>query len=231
MTLAACGGAAAPAPAAPSEPEPKEDAAAVEAPTEEAAEPAAAATEESAPAEEAAPAEAGDGSFLERAMAGEFSGTEVSVSGPMVEEDAFKFEQSVLPFEEATGIDVKYEGSKEFEANISVRVDANDAPDVVDYPQPGLLGNFAREGKVVDVSTFMDMAALKNNYNQSWLDMATMDGPDGPMMAGVWHRVAGKSIIWYPKAQFEAAGYEVPQTWDELMELTQTIADDGDTAW
>ena len=231
MTLAACGGAAAPAPAAPSEPEPKEDAAAVEAPTEEAAEPAAAATEESAPAEEAAPAEAGDGSFLERAMAGEFSGTEVSVSGPMVEEDAFKFEQSVLPFEEATGIDVKYEGSKEFEANISVRVDANDAPDVVDYPQPGLLGNFAREGKVVDVSTFMDMAALKNNYNQSWLDMATMDGPDGPMMAGVWHRVAGKSIIWYPKAKFEEAGYKVPETWDELMALTQTIADDGDTAW
>ena len=30
---------------------------------------------------------------------------------------------------------------------------------------------------------------------------------------------------------FEAAGYEIPETWDELLELTQTIADDGDTAW
>ncbi|HRV95121.1 MAG TPA: ABC transporter substrate-binding protein [Anaerolineae bacterium] len=241
LTLAACGGAPTPAPAAPSESE--GDAAAVEEPAEEAAEaapaveePAEAATEESAAAdepaaEEAADAEAGAGSFLERAMAGEFAGTEVSVSGPMVGEDALKFDAAVAPFEEATGIDVKYEGSKEFEANISVRVDANDAPDVVDYPQPGLLGNFASEGKIVDVSTFMDMDALKDNYNQSWLDMATMDGPDGPIMAGVWHRVAGKSIIWYPKKQFDAAGYEVPQTWDELMELTQTIADDGDTAW
>ena len=35
-----------------------------------------------------------------------------------------------------------------------------------------------------------------------------MDSPDGPIMAGVWHRAAAKSIIWYPKAQFEAAGYD-----------------------
>lgn len=221
LTVAACGGAAAPAPS-------EADAEAGEAPAEEAAE---AGAEVEAPAEETTAGEEAADSFLERAMAGEFAGTEVAVSGPMVEEDALKFEQSVLPFEEASGIDVKYEGSKEFEANISVRVDANDAPDIVNYPQPGLLSNFAREGKIVDVSTFMDPDALQENYNESWLDMATMNGPDGPVMAGVWHRVNGKSIIWYPKAQFEAAGYEIPETWDELMKLTQTIADDGDTAW
>ena len=30
---------------------------------------------------------------------------------------------------------------------------------------------------------------------------------------------------------FVAAGYTVPQTWDELLALTQMIADDGDPAW
>jgi alpha-glucoside transport system substrate-binding protein len=49
--------------------------------------------------------------------------------------------------------------------------------------------------------------------------------------AGVWHRYNGKSLVYYPKDDFEAAGYEVPETWDELVALTQTIADDGDTAW
>ncbi len=58
-----------------------------------------------------------------------------------------------------------------------------------------------------------------------------MESPDGPIMAGVWHRVAPKSMVWYPKAQFDEAGYEVPQTWDEMMALTETIADDGDPAW
>ena len=58
-----------------------------------------------------------------------------------------------------------------------------------------------------------------------------MDGADGEIMAGVWRRFNGKSLVFYPKAAFEAAGYEVPTTWDELMALTQTIADDGDPAW
>jgi alpha-glucoside transport system substrate-binding protein len=53
----------------------------------------------------------------------------------------------------------------------------------------------------------------------------------GGQSAGVWHRYNAKSLVWYPKAKFEEAGYEVPKTWDELLALTQTIADDGDTAW
>ncbi len=180
--------------------------------------------------EAAMPALAAD-SFLGRAMAGEFTGKTVTVLGPMVEVEEEKFNRALAPFEEATGIDVQYNGTKEFEVQVSVRVDAGDAPDIIDFPQPGYLANIVRQGKVVDVSTFMDMDRLKANYNQAWLDMATMEGPDGPIMSGVWHRTAGKSMVWYPKAQFEAAGYEVPQTWDELMALTQQIADDGDTAW
>jgi hypothetical protein len=27
------------------------------------------------------------------------------------------------------------------------------------------------------------------------------------------------------EAQFEAAGYEIPETWEELLALTETIAD------
>jgi len=186
-----------------------------------------------APAEamdEEAAAPAGE-SFLERAKAGEFAGTSVSALGVMVDIEALKFDETVKPFEEATGIDVKYEGTKEFETQVNVMVDADNAPDVIDFPQPGFLANLVRDGKVVDVSTFLDEAKLKDNYIQSWLDMATMDGPDGPIMAGVWHRTAVKSLVWYPKKEFEAAGYEIPQTWDELMALNQMIADDGDTAW
>ena len=44
-------------------------------------------------------------------------------------------------------------------------------------------------------------------------------------------RANGKSTVWYPKAEFDAAGYAVPTTWDELMALTEQIASDGDTPW
>ncbi len=236
--VASCGGA--PATEAPKAEEPKAEApAATEVPAAEepaAEEPAAeapAATEEPAAEEPAAeePMAAGEGSYVDRALAGEFSGTVVTAAGPFTEEDVVKFENSIKEFEEKTGIDIQYEGSKEFEASISIRVDAGDPPDIADFPQPGLLANFVRDGKVIDVSTFLDMDKLQTNYNQGWLDMATMEGPDGPIMAGVWERVNGKSLVWYPKDDFEAAGYEIPETWDELLALTEQIAADGDTPW
>ncbi|MBO8171509.1 MAG: carbohydrate ABC transporter substrate-binding protein [Bacillaceae bacterium] len=171
------------------------------------------------------------GSYLERAYAGEFQGTKVSVFGPFADADEVKFEQSIKPFEEKTGIDIQYESSKEFEATISIRVEGGNAPDIADFPQPGLLESFVKTGKVIDVRTFLDEDYLKEQYNQSWLDMATMEGPDGDVMAGVWSRSNLKSLVWYPKNEFEAAGYEVPETWDELLALSEQIAADGDTPW
>jgi alpha-glucoside transport system substrate-binding protein len=50
-------------------------------------------------------------------------------------------------------------------------------------------------------------------------------------MAGVFNRYSAKSLVWYPKDDFEAAGYEVPQTWDELIALQDQIKADGDTPW
>jgi alpha-glucoside transport system substrate-binding protein len=40
-----------------------------------------------------------------------------------------------------------------------------------------------------------------------------------------------KGFIWYSPATFEANGWAIPQTWDELLALTQTIADSGQVPW
>jgi alpha-glucoside transport system substrate-binding protein len=190
--------------------------------------PASEAPASQAPAASEAPA---SGSFLDRALAGEFAGTTVTATGPFVDEDAVKFNATMKDFQDKTGITIAYEGSKEFEATISARVDANDAPDVVDFPQPGLLASFAKTGKVIDLTDKLDQEALAANYGQSWLDMAQMAGASGDIQAGVWERVNGKSFVWYPKAAFDAAGYKVPTTWDELTQLEDQIKSDGDTPW
>ena len=171
------------------------------------------------------------GTFLERALAGEFKGTTVTATGPFEDADAVKFDATMKEFEDKTGIDIQYEGTKEFETIISTRVDAGDPPDIADFPQPGLLANFVKAGKVKDLSTFLDREALKKTYNESWLDMAMMDSPNGKIMAGVWERVNGKSLVWYPKDDFDKAGYKIPLTWDELKALMDDIVADGDTPW
>ena len=190
------------------------------------------AEEAAAPAPEAKAASTElSGDYLADAFAGKFKGSTVRMSGPFTDNDAVKFNESMKSFTEKTGIKVEYEGSKEFEASISIRVNGGNPPDIVDFPQPGLLETFVKGGKVIDLNTVLDMGKVKSNYIQSWLDMATMKGPGGPIMAGIWGRVNGKSLVWYPKKAFDEAGYKVPQTWDELMKLMAQIKSDGDTPW
>ena len=171
------------------------------------------------------------GKELNDAFAGKFKGTVVTMTGPFTDNDAVKFDNSIKDFEDKTGIDIQYSGTKEFEATIAIRVEGGDAPDIVDFPQPGLLGSLVAKGYGIDLSKVISQDWLKQNYLQSWLDMSMMQGKDGPVMAGIWGRVNGKSLVWYPKKEFDAAGYKIPTTWDELMALTDQIAKDGDTAW
>jgi alpha-glucoside transport system substrate-binding protein len=172
------------------------------------------------------------GGELEKALTGAYKGKTVTVDGPFTAPDDQRFKESMQAFQDATGITVNYIGDKNFESRISIAVDAGNAPDIADFPQPGKAGNFAQKGKLTDPTKWISMDWLKQQYNQSWLDMAMVTGADGkPMTGGVWHRFNGKSLVWYPKAAFDAAGYKVPTTWDELMALSDQIVADGDTPW
>jgi len=172
------------------------------------------------------------GTELVDAFAGKYKGTKVSLFGPFSGEDEVKWNANIKPFEDATGIDVVYEGSKEFETTVPVRVQGGNAPDVADFPQPGLLATVAKTGKVLDAGKFINADWLHQNYNQGYLDTATVDNGSGSkILGGVFHRVNTKSLVWYPKKAWDAAGYKIPQTWDEMKALMDQIVADGDTPW
>ena len=169
---------------------------------------------------------------LADALAGKYAGTVVTAFGAFADADEVKFNENVRAFEELTGIDIQYESSKQFEATIATRVDAGNTPDIVDFPQPGLLGNFAGADELVDLGTYLSPEYMQGQYLQSWIDMGTKPGKDGqPYLAGIWERVNVKSLVWYPKKVFDEAGYQVPTTWDELLALQDMIVADGDTPW
>ncbi len=168
---------------------------------------------------------------LQDACASKLAGKSVTMEGPFTGDDEVKFNASVKDFEAWTGINIKYTGTKDFEATIRPAVDGGTAPDVVDFPQPGLLKDFARQGKVIDLNKVLNADWLKQNYLQSWLDMGTIAGKSGPIMGGIWARFNGKDLVWYPKKAFDAAGYKIPTTWDEMIALSKQIVKDGATPW
>ena len=47
----------------------------------------------------------------------------------------------------------------------------------------------------------------------------------------MFYRIDVKSLVWYNPITFDEAGYDVPETMEELKELTEEIVDDGGTPW
>ncbi len=156
-----------------------------------------------------------------------YAGKTVTIFGVAADEQARLFQKEFDAFQERTGIKVVYEGNKDFETLILVRVEGNNAPDIAQFAQPGLLADFVRKGNVVDLNTFMTRADLEKQFNPTFLDLATVDGK----MAGLWHNNDVKSLVWYPKKAFDAKGYKVPQTWDDLIKLSDQIVADGSAPW
>ena len=133
----------------------------------------------------------------------------------------------MAPFEQETGIDVVYEGTDAFATLLPVRVDSGNAPDIAMFPQPGLMADFAKEGLLIPIDKLMDSAELSEAYAQDWLDLSTIDDN----VYGVWYRASVKSLVWYSPSAFEAAGYQIPTTWDEMLALTDQIVADGGVPW
>ena len=150
----------------------------------------------------------------------------VTVFGAFVDEEQRRFEEAIKPFEERTGIDVVYEGSKDFETLISVRVEGGNPPDIAGLPQPGLMMNFASQGKLVPMWDSLE-ATIDKNYAPVWKDLGSYEGTP----FGVFHRVNAKSFVWYPKKAWARAGYEVPTTWGELVALMDKMVANGHTPW
>ncbi len=157
----------------------------------------------------------------------EFEGEVVRISGPERSPEEWNaLEAGMVPFEEETGAQVIYTGSADWESEINVQLAAGNPPDISSFPQPGKLADFAREGFVLPLRADV-LEATQGEWAQSHIDFGSVDGE----FYGVPVKTDLKSIVWHKPAVFEAAGYDYPETWDELKELTNTMIADGITPW
>jgi alpha-glucoside transport system substrate-binding protein len=159
----------------------------------------------------------------------DLSGTTVTIFGAFTDEsEVGAVNGSMAPFEEETGIDVVYEGASDFEILINARVEAGDPPDIACFPQPGLMNRFADQ--IVDVTSFLDREYLEGQYIPGMVDISEAYDGSGKVL-GVWMRILNKSLVWYSPTMFDDFGYEVPETWDELIALSDQIVEDGGVPW
>jgi alpha-glucoside transport system substrate-binding protein len=157
---------------------------------------------------------------------GENTGT-VNVLSAMEQAEASAVQSAVDDNLVNADYTVEIEGSADFEEQFPIRAEGGTL-DIALVPQPGTVKSQSEAGTIVSLEDLgLDVDALKATFGDYLMNLVEFNGEHW----GVPTNVNLKSMVWYPKDDFDAAGYTVPTTWDEMLALSDQIVSDGGTPW
>jgi alpha-glucoside transport system substrate-binding protein len=124
------------------------------------------------------------------------------------------------PFMDACGVEISAEATRD--AAVLDTKAKSTPPDILFWPSTAPMRLYTDKLKDFD-----SLGVDRNNYASYWADMGTLGGKwlAIPVKADI------KSIIWYSPVQFEAFGYTLPNTFDELNTLVEKMVSDGNVPW
>jgi alpha-glucoside transport system substrate-binding protein len=134
-------------------------------------------------------------------------------------------------FDDLINADADYEvevvPAGDFEQQFQIQAEGGTL-DVAAVPQPGAIPDLVDKGSIVSLEDLgFDIDELNSTLGESFVALGEYNGEH----YGLPTNINLKSMVWYPKAAFDAAGYEVPETWDDLLALSDQIVADGSAPW
>lgn len=125
-----------------------------------------------------------------------------------------------------TDYTVEIESSGNFEEQLPIRAEGGTL-DVAAVPQPGTVVEMAARGQIVSMEDLgFDIEELNATFGEAFMALGEYEGEH----YGLPTNINLKSMVWYPADDFAEAGYEVPETWDDLLALSDQIIADGNGA-
>jgi alpha-glucoside transport system substrate-binding protein len=138
------------------------------------------------------------------------------------------FQKVLTQFTKQTGIKTKYEAARDFLPVIRTRLAAGNPPMVAIIPRPGFVDELARDDALISLEDLgLDPDKINENYSSTWTDLATFDDT----AYGVVAKANSKSVIWYKPNSFQQNGFQIPKTWDDLLNVTKEYKAKGETPW
>ena len=128
-------------------------------------------------------------------------------------------------FKAATGIDVEMTGYTEIDtytAAVKIGIPTTQGPDVFTWWSNYKIADLAKEGLLEDLAPLYE--TVKGKYNQGILDSFSYDGVvyGAPVLVASW-------VMLYNIPVFEKYGLQEPKTWDEFMNVCETLKSNGVT--
>jgi alpha-glucoside transport system substrate-binding protein len=156
-----------------------------------------------------------------------YAGTSVSIQTQWIGGEGENFAAAFADFAAASGITIQVDSiGSSHETVLRTRIEGGQPPDLAMLAQPTAVLAYGAGGRLIDVATIMDADKLTSEH-EATVGLVS----DGDQIWGIPYKADVKSTVWYPIHYFEANGFEVPQTWDELIALSDAIVAAGTYPW
>src|SRR4051794_29047214 len=154
------------------------------------------------------------------------SGT-ITVMAVWTGEEQKSFQAVISGFKKiAPKVTVKYQAAgSDLPTVLGTAVQGGHPPDIAALPQPGLMADFAKRGKLKPI-TFAK-ANIAKYYAPVWAKLGTVNGK----LYGIVYKGANKSTVWYLPKAFSNAGIKPPATWQQLLTDAGTLRSSGTKAY
>jgi alpha-glucoside transport system substrate-binding protein len=147
----------------------------------------------------------------------------MSLDQPVVD----AIQEQVTKAAEEEGITVKVERVDAIDKLIKTSIASGDTPDIALLPQPGVVASVVELGAAFPLDDVLDTDQLESDMVAGALDAGVVDD----QLYALLTSMNVKSLLFYPKKAFEAAGYAEPESLDDLTALADQIKADGGTPW
>jgi alpha-glucoside transport system substrate-binding protein len=158
-------------------------------------------------------------------QAPDLHGKVITIAAPYTGSEADKYLKALKPFEDKTGIVIKYTGTRDLGVYLAVAVEAGTPPDIGMTPTPGSIQGWAKKIPPLPADI---VAEAKANLDKGWIDLGSDSAGN---LLGVPNIAEMKSLVWYSNKYFKQYGYTIPKTWDELTALEDRMVKEGHTPW
>ena len=138
------------------------------------------------------------------------------------------FQKVLTQFTKDTGIKTKYESARDFLPVIRTRLAADNPPQMAIIPRPGFVAELAKDDVLISLEDLgLDADKINEQYSDTWTNLTTVDDT----VYGVVAKANSKSTVWYKPNSFQQNNFQVPTTWNDLVNITKQYKAKGKTPW
>jgi alpha-glucoside transport system substrate-binding protein len=160
----------------------------------------------------------------------------VTVLGSWTGSEQAGFEAMLRGFEQQTGIQVEYTGTRDADTVLTADLKNGSPPDLAVLASPGELRQDAAAGALVPIGGALGMNRMTRQYGPGWLQLMQEPGPSGARhYYAIIVKAALKSVIWYDprhlpardQAELAAPGL----TWKQLLRVAGGLRSATASPW